>query len=102
MTAALRRVQVPITEDVQALLSALRDPNSGASRDIRELLGEVPSSDAGILAGLVSLGAERVREAQRAAGYAALAESMNDPEERAYEEAATAHRYRQAATWADA
>ncbi|HZI96226.1 MAG TPA: hypothetical protein VFD41_01730 [Actinomycetales bacterium] len=102
MSAGLRRVQVPVSEDTQLLLDALRDPGSASSESVRTLLGELPASEARIMARLVSLGAERVREAQRAAGYAALAESMSDPEERAYEEAADAHRRRQAATWADA
>lgn len=102
MPTAVRRVQVPVSEDAQKLLADLRDPGGAAARSLRELSGEVPTSEAGILAGLVSLGAERIREAQRAAGYSALAESLTDPDEAAYEKAATAHRRRQAAEWADA
>jgi hypothetical protein len=102
MSVIPRRVQVPITEDTQALLDALRDPCGVPADSVRELLGELPASEAGLLARLLRLGAERVREAQRSAGYAALAESMDDPEELAYEKVATTHRHRQAAAWADA
>jgi len=67
------------------------------------MLGEIPTSKAGIAARLLTIGARQVREAQREANYGALARSISqDAEEREYEKAAAAHRRRQAAAWADA
>jgi hypothetical protein len=101
--ADYRRIQVPIDAEAESVIGTLRDASEPVDESVRAILGDVPKSEAGIAARLLAIGARTVRQAQREAGYSALAQSMDaDPDATAYETAAEKHRRRQASAWADA
>lgn len=85
MDAVTRRASLPLTDHDLADLARLREPDGPWLRRLRAHTGEEKlGSEAQILHAVWVIGMDRLREEVLDEGYAALAASYDEPEEREY------------------